>query len=177
MSEQWLPVVGFEGIYEVSDHGNVRSLDRFIDNPLPTGVIRRQFIRGRTLRQQIARHSGYPYVDLKSGKLRRMTPIHRLVAEAFVGPKPGWADLVRHLNGNPDDNRAENLAYGTYSDNMSDSIRHGTHKYAGRSACSSGHEYTDANTYRGPAGDKRICRTCMDKYRRDWELRNIKKAV
>jgi len=51
--------------------------------------------------------------------------VHRLVAEAFLEPKPFDKALVRHKNDNPTDNRVENLCWGTYSDNLNDRIRNG----------------------------------------------------
>ena len=68
----------------------------------------------------------YPRVALVSddGSYCSRT-IHSLVAEAFIGPRPE-GQVVRHLNGDGGDNRPENLAYGSFKDNVADSIRHGT---------------------------------------------------
>lgn len=104
------------------------------------------------------RHDGYLFVRLRIGPRRfRDFPVHRLVASAFHGSCPIGMEC-RHLNGNQADNRASNLAWGTRSENTQDSLRHGTHHMAARSACSNGHEYTPENT-RSERG-RRICRTC-----------------
>lgn len=72
---------------------------------------------------------GYMPVNLRDvgGKGRR-THLHRLVAEAHVSPQPFENACVRHLDGNPRNNRAENLAWGTYLDNENDKLAHGTHR-------------------------------------------------
>ena len=159
MTEEWLPVVGFEGIYEVSDHGNVRSLDRFIANPLPTGVMRRQFITGKQLKPGLAKSGAYPYVNLSKGyKDQKSKHVHRLVMDAFVGPRPTGMH-VRHLDGNPTNNKLSNLTYGTPSENGRDAVRHGRNRQANRTHCKRGHELSEPNLYPGRDG-KRDCRIC-----------------
>lgn len=76
--------------------------------------------------------------------MRKRFLIHHLVAQAFIGPKPEGME-VRHANDIRDDNRAENLSYGTRSENMYDSIRNGSHNRASRTHCCRGHEYTDGS--------------------------------
>lgn len=74
---------------------------------------------------------GYRYVALrKSGRTIRR-PVHQLVLEAHVGPRPEDFQLVRHLNGVTHDNRLENLRYGTFKENVADTIRHGSHRRTG----------------------------------------------
>lgn len=109
--EQWRDVPGFEGLYQVSDHGRVRSLVRSA---------------GRILRGSPDNH-GYIQHGLFSGDgngpdLRCRA--HHLVMAAFVGPQ-GKAVDIRHLDGNPSNNRLDNLAYGTRSENAKDAVRHG----------------------------------------------------
>lgn len=155
--EEWRPVVGYEGYYEVSDRGRVRSLPRVImrSNGAP------QTVRGRILSQQPLSNGLYMKVDLSRDGGFRSRPVHRLVGEAFYGPLPEGLQ-TRHLNGNSFDNRLENLRYGTHLENMRDSVEHGTHvslRFKARSHCSKGHEYTPENTWRAPTGS-RICRRC-----------------
>lgn len=99
---------------------------------------------------------------LASGHLRAVVDgshrtVHSLLAEAFIGPRPHNQE-VRHLNGNPSDNRIENLTYGSKSENAYDSIEHGTHFNAGKTHCKYGHPFDDANTIITKRG--RVCRTC-----------------
>lgn len=71
---------------------------------------------------------GYLRVRISPGHQQKRVErkVHQLVALAFIGPRPEGCTLVRHLNGNPLDNRVENLAWGTARDNVLDAIRHGT---------------------------------------------------
>lgn len=169
--EIWRPAPGHEG-YEVSNHGRVRSLDRVIENPLPTGLIRRQRVRGKLLKQWHAKCGGYAKVSLGrvDGKSRQKY-VHRIVMEAFIGPLPSGAQ-TRHLNGDPTDNRLANLAYGTQSENMQDMLGHGRHNYAHRTKYANGHEFSPSNTYIPPSKKQRVCRECMHKYRQGYEQRN-----
>lgn len=116
-NETWKAIPGWPD-YEVSDAGQVRSTDRVI--VASNGVHRR--MPGRIFRPSLVR--GYPSVHLPGPCTRT---VHSLVLAAFVGPKPKGAEEIRHLNGDPTDNRLENLRWGTSSENAFDSVRHGTH--------------------------------------------------
>ena len=73
-------------------------------------------------------HNGYYRVNLRDGCIPAKThvePVHKLVLETFIGPRPEGF-VCRHLNGNALDNRLENLCWGTPKENAQDSIRHGT---------------------------------------------------
>lgn len=112
---------------------------------------------GRKLKQPVGKR-GYPVVNI-NGIPRT---IHSLVMETFVGPRPEGMQ-VRHLNGNPLDNRLENLQYGTAAENQHDKFAHGTMYQLKKTHCPSGHEYSAANTIHSTRGDGRrfrICRTC-----------------
>jgi hypothetical protein len=117
--EQWRPVVGYEGLYEVSDRGRVKSLHQYLWSGSHWYKVPH-----RQLKPSIAR-TGYPVVRLtKDGKGRTIT-IHTLVLTAFVGAKP-FGQECRHLNGNPQDCSLSNLQWGTPVENSNDKIRHGT---------------------------------------------------
>jgi hypothetical protein len=121
MNERWLPVIGYEGWYEVSDAGRVRSVDRYIE--YKDG--RKRFYKSQ-LRTQVDLN-GYRGVSLyRAGDEKRENRrfVHQLVLEAFVGPCPPGMEC-RHLNGVPSDNRLKNLAWGTSKENTADTIRHG----------------------------------------------------
>lgn len=71
--------------------------------------------------------SGYPVVRMKAPDgTRKKFKVHQLVCTAFHGEKPSPNHEVRHLDGNPMNNNAENLAWGTRSENARDRVRHGT---------------------------------------------------
>lgn len=159
--ERWLPVVGFEGHYEVSDLGQVRALERrslHVSPRFPNG--RWHTLRGG-LRKLTVLGPGYLYVHLRKpegGQSVRV--VHSLVLEAFVGPRPEGM-VTRHINGNRVDPRLANLVYGTPSENMYDRRAHGTDHNACRTHCIHGHEFTPENTLTQTLGG-RGCRTCAN---------------
>lgn len=119
-AESWMPVVGYEGLYEVSDHGRVRSLAR----PMLGRAGRPWVKRGRVLKQE-DRH-GYRSVRLcdRSGGKRKLQ-VHRLVLWAFVGPRSDGQECC-HYDCDKANNRLENLRWDTRAANRADSIRNGT---------------------------------------------------
>lgn len=122
MSEEWKPVVGFEGVYEVSNLGRVRSLDRVYYQTSRGGCFHPHKRKGQLLRPGLT-SVGYPSVVL--GRKRGTFLVHRLVAEAFIGPCPEGCE-VRHKDGTRNNNTADNIEYGTRKENMADARRHGT---------------------------------------------------
>lgn len=125
MNEEWRAVVGFEGAYEVSNLGNVRSLDRFVDYKKRcqySGKILEisKWVLGVNLRPAPGT-SGHLSVVLGRNKTRQ---VHSLVIEAFVGPRPLKHECC-HSNGICTDNRAENLRWGTRHENIVDAFKHG----------------------------------------------------
>lgn len=115
--ERWLPVVGWEDLYEVSDQGRVRSLDR--SDPLG------RHLRGRLIATSPGSH-GYPMAQLYRNGSRHGRTVHSLVLEAFVGPRPAGADVC-HCDGRRDNNLLSNLRWDTRSSNHADKVAHGTH--------------------------------------------------
>lgn len=132
-NEVWLPVVGFEGWYEVSDRGVVRSVDRTVIYVNGNSV----FHKGQIM-SMVTKRSGHFAVGLRrnSGGFRRY--VHRLVLEAFVGPCPEGL-IACHNNGDPTDNRLENLRWDTPSSNMFDKQAHGTDHQRNKTHCPRGH--------------------------------------
>jgi len=140
--ETWRAIPGFEGLYEASHCGQIRSLDK-------AGR------RGRVLKQRTL-DNGYRIVMMSKGGKYQNKLVHRLVLAAFTG---GYGPQCRHLNGIRVDNRLENLAWGTPADNAKDQLRHGMHRNARKSHCHRGHRFTPDNTYVRPNGS-RNCRAC-----------------
>ena len=124
--EEWRPVVGWEGLYEVSSEGCVQSLGRVVTVVgHPRTPVRR--IPPRVLKPWIASH-GYFTVCLggRRSKGGQHALVHRLVCLAFHGPCPEGHEVC-HGPGGKLDNRAENLSWGTKSQNLRDDrIRDGT---------------------------------------------------
>src|SRR4051812_23303084 len=102
---EWRTIPGYEGSYEASDDGQIRSVERYVRVGRGEGFLRHHSARVRSLNTDKA---GYKRVTLKTGGVSRNHLVHHLVLEAFVGPKPDCMEC-RHLNGNPADNRLENL--------------------------------------------------------------------
>jgi len=160
--EQWRPVVGYEGLYEVSDHGNVRSLDR--NSPDHRGGVRK--FKGRKLRPGRESNGKWLVGLCRDGKAHSAR-VHRLVAEAFLGPAPEGAEVC-HRDDNNDNNKLSNLYWGTRSDNLRDAVRNGRHWQANKTHCKWGHEFTPENTaiHRSGGRQCRACRTARSRRRR-----------
>lgn len=114
--ETWLPVPGYEGHYEVSDLGRVRSLW------LGAGAASRP--RKTPLLMKQARLRGYPAVALWLHGKTRFTYVHRMVAAAFLGPRPPGMQIA-HADGSRTNNVPANLRYATPAENSQDRDRHG----------------------------------------------------
>lgn len=119
-TEEWRPIPGWEGFYEASSHGRVRSVTRTVKHPA-SGSMQ---IQGRVLRPAPHR-SGHLWVELCGPAGKKTRQVHQLVLEAFVGPKPPGMDGC-HYDGNPQNNHIENLRWDTRAGNLADAIRHGT---------------------------------------------------
>lgn len=159
---EWRPVVDYPG-YEISDEGQVRSLDRTIT--CSNGVQQRR--KGQLLSTKLDA-SGYCRVSLyrdgeRSGSKQaaRRRKVHHLVLEAFVGPRPEASKGGLHWDDDPYNNSLPNLRWGTQSENVTDKVRNGKHPMASKTHCKHGHAYTEENTYRYPSTGYRACRTCI----------------
>jgi len=118
------------------------------------------FKTSKILRKHVS-PTGYYQLNLSEGGVISRVGVHRLVCEAFHGTPPFEGALALHANGDPLDNRPENLRWGSGSDNSKDSIVHGTHSSASKTHCPRGHPYDEDNTYTPPgAPNSRTCRTC-----------------
>ena len=102
---EWKSVTGYEGLYEVSDSGLVRGIDRYAQ--LPDG--KKRFAKGRELKLGIT-NRGYVDVRLNKNAVSKSHLVHRLVAEAFL-PNPERYPMINHLSGDKKDNRTENLQW------------------------------------------------------------------
>ena len=110
IEENWESIPGYEGIYEVSDLGRVRSLDR-VD-------CRGRTVMGRVFKPYRDGNKGYVAVSLvKNGESTR-TKLHRLIASVFLSTTRGNGDQVNHINGIRDDNRVVNLEWVTCQQNI-----------------------------------------------------------
>lgn len=168
-SIEWRAIPGLEGRYEASSTGQIRSVDRVVhDEGGRNGGKRKRVFKGKP-RKAFDDTRGYLGLSITVGGKNRRFKVHRLVAAAFHGPPPPFADAC-HNNGDRRDNRAENLRWDTRGGNLSDKAKHGTHYQAAKTHCDSGHEFTEDNTYRSPQGF-RTCLTCRSERSRAYRAR------
>lgn len=125
--ESWLPIAGYEGLYEVSDHGHVRSLPRQIIQPSTQhGVAVARRIKGTVLKTRPRKAGGYLLVRLYKEGASIGALVHRLVLDAFVGPCPEGAEAC-HNDGDASNNTLANLRWDSHANNLADRHLHGTY--------------------------------------------------
>jgi hypothetical protein len=161
--ENWKPVPEYEGYYEVSDQGRVRSLDREIQRADGTTAK----LRGKVLRFGRAT-TGYLQVNLSKEDEQKSIYVHKLVLLAFVGPRPEGMQAC-HGESGAEDNRLSNLRWDTVSENAMDRVRHGTHQYSNRTECPEGHPLEGENLYVNPVSKQRVCKECQRAYMREYQ--------
>lgn len=113
--EQWMDIPNFEGVYQVSDKGNIKSLKRFEEGYLLSNVNKK---------------NGYFSIVLRSGNRKRYTRVHRLVAEMFI-PNPYGLPEVNHIDGNKQNNSVKNLEWVSRKENAQHAILHNPNIVAG----------------------------------------------
>lgn len=159
--EIWLPVRsyghdenyrnGVDRRYSVSNHGRIRSRSMWLRTSRGDGRQRRpgQMLKTRPM------GSGYAAVDLVHQGLRKSFYVHRLVALAFLGDAPEGFPHVRHLDGDPLNNRPGNLAWGNPKQNAEDRTIHGTENSGERNGCAK-LTWEDVAQIRGATGTQRV---------------------
>lgn len=117
MEEKWVDIKGYEGYYQVSNFGRVKSLARKENRKWGNKVIEK-ILKGSV------NPIGYLGFCLRKENTEKTIRIHVLLAKHFI-PNPNNYPVVRHLNDIKSDNRLENLAWGTHADNSKDAIKNG----------------------------------------------------
>lgn len=114
MTDIWKDIAGFEGYYQISNLGSVRSVDRIApDTTGSWGRLRR--LKGKLMKTQLL--NGYWVVMLYKDSKYRHARVHRLIAEAFIA-NPENKPHINHINGLRSDNRIENLEWCSHAENM-----------------------------------------------------------
>lgn len=148
--EAWSPVEGFEGLYEVSDLGQVQSLPR---------QTRTGFRSGRILKLR-PDADGYLLVNFSQDGIKSTHKVHRLVARAFLGPCPPGMEVCHNRPNSKDCAEATNLRYGTRAENIQQAVREGTHWDGRRQDDACG---VCGTQYRTRGDGKRRCPKCEAK--------------
>lgn len=180
--EIWKPVIGYEGLYEVSDYGRVRSIDREVIYSNGS----RRIHRGRLLKQKVAKN-GYLQVGIWKDRKIRWVGVHRIVAETFIGPAPSGIHVC-HFDGNRPRNILENLRYATPRENNADKIRHGTsprhlvekgiHHESSKDSCPRGHKLEYPNLVASSLKKgKRNCLSCSRAHSYTYRKPHLKREL
>ena len=118
--EEWKDIKGYEGLYQVSDWGNVKSLPRLSKRTSSRHRGTSILIEERIIKQSL-QTSGYRVVGLNKDGKNKQFQVHRLVAEAFI-PNPDDKPEIDHINTIRTDNRVENIRWCTHIENMNNPI-------------------------------------------------------
>lgn len=110
MTEEWKDIKGYEGLYQVSNYGRVKSLTRW-------SVSARSYVPAEVIMSPTDNGNGYLIVSLSRGTHRKNHYVHRLVAEAFV-ENPNGRNYVNHLDYDKRNNRSDNLEWCTQKENV-----------------------------------------------------------
>jgi hypothetical protein len=113
INEIWLPIIGYENCYKISNQGQVKSLSRSIRRTTPEKILKLQF-----------NTKGYQMVTLYNETGRKQHAIQRLVAKAFI-PNPENKPQVNHIDGDKTNNSVDNLEWSTSKENLDHAVKLG----------------------------------------------------
>lgn len=123
----WKAIKNYEGYYEVSDSGLIRSVDRYVKNAKGKHAGEDRFLRGAIMKQSVStgrNHDGYYVVNLHKNGVSEVCLVHVLVAQAFL-PNTQNLPTVNHIDGNKRNNEVSNLEWASFSDNNTHALKTG----------------------------------------------------
>ena len=155
-TEHWKPIPGWEGYYEASDHGRIRSVDRVV----VCRNAREKPMYSKILSPATAK-CGHLSVVLCRNSVCKTHLAHRLIALTFLGECPDGMEVL-HWDDVPSNNHVENLRYGTRSDNLRDAARNRKHWQSAKDLCPRGHVLNGSNLHPWHLHNKghRVCLSC-----------------
>lgn len=130
MEEIWKDIQGYEGMYQVSNYGRVKSLGRLVNGSNQYGV-KFQYLKKDKILKPILDKWGYLRISIYKNNHKIAKRIHILVAETFLENQNNYS-IINHINGDKTDNRVENLEWCTQSHNVQESYRLGLRIPTGR---------------------------------------------
>ena len=119
IEEEWRPIEGYDGAYEVSNYGNIRSLDRYISGAFDS----KRFIKGVEIKSCLTGNGYLGFNLVKDGK-SKTSKVHRVVANAFIENEHNKPE-VNHKDGNKHNNNVSNLEWVTVGENQSHAYKIG----------------------------------------------------
>lgn len=154
----WKEISNYEGYYEVSDSGEVRSIDRFVENTRGKQKGKRRFLKGSIMRQTDAsgeNGTGYLVVNLHRDGVSRVEFVHVLVAQSFI-PNPDCLPTVNHIDGDKHNNSVLNLEWASFADNNKHALLAGLRKPRGNEIAQYTRDGRFIRTYRSTCEAARI---------------------
>ena len=131
MKEIWKDIKDYEGHYQVSNYGRVKSVPRVTSYTNKAGYESSQFRDGQ-IKKEIDNGKGYKAVNLYKNNKGKLVYVHRLVAQAFIGEIPKGM-VINHIDFDRSNNRLDNLEIVTYSENNMHSAKSGRYDDKGGS--------------------------------------------
>lgn len=160
MLEEWRDIPEWEGYYQASNRGRIRSVERIVPHDHDSGARR---MRAKILNPfPASTPDKRPIVALSRNGQVQKHGVHVLIARAFHGQPPANKPMALHRDGNVQHNAPGNLYWGDNSENVYDSVRHGTHWEANKVDCPHGHALTIPNLkpFQLRVYNRRQCRAC-----------------
>lgn len=166
IDEQWSDIPGFEGSYQASTHGRIKSLGREIVRS--TGAV--QFLKPRVLKHSVDNSDRHRVYLRRDGKTHTRL-VHQLVLETFVGPCPDGMEVC-HADDDAGNNYLSNLRYDTHRENLIERTRNGGSHNANKDVCPRGHDLVEPNLR--PHEAKSGWRQCLACTRAFSKIKNAK---